>query len=227
MPGNMFLSFDTFFQSEARCQKVVDETEFWNDWEADILPQYIYYAPNQCNDGHGCAACPYPSFAAKTSATASWLENFITRLESKASYKAQRNLYLFVYDENDYLSHKNQVYTVAYGPGVVKSASTYHCPRSGCFFTKSQERILKQDCFGRGDLEGAGDDLQCGNADNTTTLAGTISPKDFYSAYSAANGLKADMTFYNHYSIVPMISNNWDLAPLWQGGSSSRALRLK
>ncbi|GAA3629496.1 alkaline phosphatase family protein [Flavivirga jejuensis] len=49
---NSFASFHNVQKEEARWNKIVSDTEFWNDVANDSLPEYSWFTPDIWNDGH-------------------------------------------------------------------------------------------------------------------------------------------------------------------------------
>ncbi len=49
---NAFASFHTIQKDESRWNKIVSDTEFWNDVTHNTLPEYSWFTPDIWNDGH-------------------------------------------------------------------------------------------------------------------------------------------------------------------------------
>ena len=96
-----FMSFKANSNNTARCAKQVDASNFATDIKNNALPQYVWFVPNQCNDGHDTTI----TFAG--SYLASWMTNFTTL----AGFTTGTTLLHIAFDENDN-SAGNYVYSL-------------------------------------------------------------------------------------------------------------------
>jgi acid phosphatase len=112
------------FVQQERCDRIVDATQFVQD-VAGTFPHFAFYTPDLCNDGHGAPACGFGVFEddQRLDAAASWLSDFLARLEQPAAnpHFMDGTLIIVTFDESDNfipLHTENRVYTLFLGPMV-------------------------------------------------------------------------------------------------------------
>ncbi|KAJ3095920.1 hypothetical protein HDU97_006425 [Phlyctochytrium planicorne] len=116
---NPFISFNSI--RNKRCDRIVNSLQLSIDEATNQLPQYIWFTPDQDNDGHDTTT-PY---------TSSWLSRFLTPRLSHPSYA--RTLFVITYDEADnQAANQNLVYTLLVGAGIDASlkGTTYRSSRN-------------------------------------------------------------------------------------------------
>ncbi|RIB16480.1 phosphoesterase family-domain-containing protein [Gigaspora rosea] len=111
---NPFFSFTTVTKNATRCAKVVNADEFDEDLKNDNLPQFVYYVPNQDNDGHDTNV----TFAANW--YKGWLE---PKLKNKAFTK--KTLIFTVFDEDE-STPINHIYASILGDPVQKGNNNHN-----------------------------------------------------------------------------------------------------
>lgn len=120
---NPFISFNNIRNNPERCAKIVDDQQFFTDIKDGQLPDYMYFAPNQINDGHDVV--PFKETSSSRIAKGSeWLSNLLTPLLTNPLF--QETLFVITFDENDAYTHRsnpsllaeNRIYTVLLGAGV-------------------------------------------------------------------------------------------------------------
>ena len=127
---NPFMSFASI--RNTRCANIVDEIEFAADVAKGTIPNYIFYTPNQVNDGHGVP--PYKKNEHERIGLGSqWLSTFLPGLLKNPLFKD--TLFVVTFDENDVtgdqeskaegsdkpdsvIGKENLIYTVLLGAGV-------------------------------------------------------------------------------------------------------------
>lgn len=117
---NPFMSFLYLSENESYCTDHVksnlklDEMiqKFDYSDQSTRLPQFIFYTPNQNNNGHDTT----PEY------TARYLEKLLAKFDSDAFKDDLRTLFVFTYDEDDkVMGNENRVFTAFYGFGVEES----------------------------------------------------------------------------------------------------------
>ncbi|KAK9364618.1 phosphoesterase family-domain-containing protein [Lipomyces kononenkoae] len=66
-----FVSFETIYTNETRCNKLYNANMFWKHLEEGVLPQFVYFIPNLLNDGHDTNASYFANYIEKT-----WIDTF-------------------------------------------------------------------------------------------------------------------------------------------------------
>ena len=116
---NPFISFTNVSHDAARCANIVDASELATDIEAGTLPDYLFYIPNQKNDGHDTGI----AYADR------WFSGkFKPLLQDRRFMDGM--LLIATYDESGPLSAQNQIYTTLVGdmvrPGAQFTARADH-----------------------------------------------------------------------------------------------------
>jgi hypothetical protein len=106
-----FLSFENVQKNPARCAKVVEGKEFFNDFQNDKLKDFSMYIPDLKNDGHDTGI----SFGDK------WFKKtFDSILHSP---KLPKNLLIVItFDEG--ITVKNHIYTLLFGANVAPGSQS-------------------------------------------------------------------------------------------------------
>lgn len=144
------MSYLSVTQNATRLRQIKNFTSFYDDLQAQTLPQWAFITPNMTNDAHDTNL----TFAAK------WSRSFLEPLLSN-EYFMNNTLVILSFDENDSYSISNRVWTLLLG-GAIDSS-----------------------------LHGTTDD-----------------------------------TFYNHYSTIATVSQNWDLHSLGRWDCDANVLAV-
>ena len=102
-----FLSFKSVQRDPARCAKIVNASELFDDIAAGTLPEYALYIPDKNNDGHDTDV----AFAS------SWLEATWGRLLDDPRFM-RGTLFVVTFDESKRRGG-NRIYTAFYGDSVI------------------------------------------------------------------------------------------------------------
>jgi acid phosphatase len=112
-----FLSFRSVTDDPQQCANVVPATQF----NVGKLPNYAFYTPDICHDGHGGApACKYPP-AQMIDLSMQWLDGFLQPILNDP-VAMTGTLVVVTFDESAHYAH-NRIVTLFLGP-MVKSGYT-------------------------------------------------------------------------------------------------------
>ena len=112
-----FLSFRSVTDDPAQCAHVLPASDF----RSGELPNYAFYTPDMCNDGHGgVPACQFPR-ARMIELSMQWLDGFLMPLLDDP-VAMTGTLVVLTFDESADHSH-NRIVTLFLGP-MVKSGHT-------------------------------------------------------------------------------------------------------
>lgn len=115
---NPFISFTNVSGDPVRCGNIVEAAQFWRDIAAGTLPDYIFYVPNQRNDGHDTGIAYADHWFSTT---------FGPLLQDRRLMEG--TLLIATYDESG-ISERNQIYTTFVGdmvrPGAQFTARADH-----------------------------------------------------------------------------------------------------
>jgi hypothetical protein len=103
---NPFISYVNIQKNPSRCSNIVDASEFDKDAAQGTLPNYVFYVPNEKNDGHDTGV----DFADK------WYRQKFSSYVSNAAFM-ENTVLVSTFDESG-ASVKNQIYTSIVGPAV-------------------------------------------------------------------------------------------------------------
>lgn len=92
-----------------RIEKIKNTTLFFDDLEADRLPQWMFITPNMTSDGHDTSV---------TTAGA-WTSNFVTPLLKNPKFM-KNTLVLITFDETETYTEQNRVLAILLGDAVPK-----------------------------------------------------------------------------------------------------------
>ena len=134
------LSFKAIQQNPERCGRVVNATEFAQDWAANTLPNYSFFTPNNNDNGHDT----------NVATSSKWLHDFLEPLLADAE-RMKNTMFFVTFDESDTI-FTNHVYALALGP-MVKTGLT---ARRG--YNHYSQLKMVEDNFGLDNL-GVGDDF--------------------------------------------------------------------
>ena len=115
------LSFGHIQHSAERCAHVVDAKVFDADIQpGGVFPNYAFYTPNLCHDGHGnqkgCGFGTVGNDEERLTAAAAWLSKRLDTFRSANPDLAAKTLIIVTFDESDnYLPTRNEVFTVFLG----------------------------------------------------------------------------------------------------------------
>lgn len=101
---NPFMTFSSIQANYSRCKNIVDASRFQADVSAGSLPQYIFYLPNLCNDGHDTGVGAAGKFLS------SWVKTYMSQTNVTANGTTVLQL---VFDENDTKTPGNAVFALA------------------------------------------------------------------------------------------------------------------
>ncbi|CAG8830301.1 36369_t:CDS:2, partial [Gigaspora margarita] len=114
-----FILMNNIKTNSARCVNIVPSTQLDTNINNNAVPQYVYYVPNQNNDGHDT----------NVTFVSNWFKNW---LEPKLTNPAftTNTLILFTFDKDDG-SQNNHVFTSLLGTPVISlsnhiDATTYN-----------------------------------------------------------------------------------------------------
>ncbi|KAJ3014827.1 UNVERIFIED_CONTAM: hypothetical protein HDU68_011145 [Siphonaria sp. JEL0065] len=99
------MSFTNISGNSTRCAKIVNSSQLATDAAANNLPNYMFYTPDQNNDGHDTTIA-YAS---------NWLKGFLEPKLTAAVYA--NTLFHVVFDESK-TSSPNNVYSLFVGKGI-------------------------------------------------------------------------------------------------------------
>lgn len=106
---NPLMSYDSVTSDLNRLAKSKNLTMFYNELDANTLPQWMFITPNMTNDGHDSSVTTAGQFA----------NSFLTPLLTNPNFNTDRTLIILTFDEcSNYLA-ANRVYTVLLG-GAIK-----------------------------------------------------------------------------------------------------------
>jgi hypothetical protein len=109
-----FLSFKNVQSDPARCAKIVNASELYDDIAAGTLPEYALYIPDRNNDGHDTDV----AFADR------WLEVTFGPLLDDPRF-IQDTLLVVTFDESKHFGG-NRIYTAFYGDSVIEGTVSEH-----------------------------------------------------------------------------------------------------
>ena len=101
-----FMSYLNIQKNPARCANIVDGAQFDKDAKNGNLPDYVFYVPDNRNNGHDTGV----TFADK------WLSQKFSPYLNDAKFM-QNTVLITTFDESG-VSAKNQIYTSIVGPDV-------------------------------------------------------------------------------------------------------------
>ncbi len=133
-----FMSFTNVSRDKTRCQKIQNETRFFTDLSAGLLPEFSMYIPNMDNDGHDTDV----NFAGR------WLTSKFGTLFANTAGLAD-TLFILTFDENEG-TPGNQIYTSVVGANVIPGAINSQ-PLNHAALLKMVEDELHLGDLGRGD----------------------------------------------------------------------------
>jgi Phosphoesterase family len=103
---NPFISYVNIQRSPSRCANIVNASQFDQDAASGSLPNYVFYIPDENNDGHDTGV----TFAD------TWYRGKFSSYVNDSSFMAKTVL-ISTFDESGW-SAKNQIYTSIVGPAV-------------------------------------------------------------------------------------------------------------
>ena len=109
---NPFISYLNVQRDAARCANIVDASQFDRDLAANQLPQYVFYIPDERNDGHDTSV----SFADR------WYQQRFGAFVADANFM-NGTLLVSTFDESGGYFGKNQIYTTLFGPMIAAGGS--------------------------------------------------------------------------------------------------------
>ncbi|MFT4554025.1 MAG: hypothetical protein ACI9S8_002670 [Chlamydiales bacterium] len=128
---NPFSSFENIIRNQSRWEKIVSESQLWQDVLNGTLPEYSWFTPNMWNDGHylnGTHEDPLERAPALVDQLSIWLESFFGSLgfPGPNSHLPPNTLVVVTFDESDFeqaydrglkytYDGPNQIYTVLLG----------------------------------------------------------------------------------------------------------------
>jgi hypothetical protein len=103
---NPFISYLNIQKNPARCANIVNATQFDRDVASGSLPHYVFFIPNDSNNGHDTGV----AYADK------WYGKKFSALVDDAKFM-DNTVLISTFDESG-ASNKNQIYTTVVGPSV-------------------------------------------------------------------------------------------------------------
>jgi hypothetical protein len=103
---NPFISMNAVRNNPERCAKIVNADQLWKDLESDSLPHFMFYTPNNDNNGHDTTIF----HAGK------WSSKFVHKLLEHKAIR-EETLVILTFDEGLYIG-KNKVFTLLIGNGI-------------------------------------------------------------------------------------------------------------
>ncbi|OCK75113.1 phosphoesterase-domain-containing protein [Lepidopterella palustris CBS 459.81] len=107
---NPLMSYDSVTSDLNRLAKIKNFTMFYQDLNANTLPQWMFITPNMTNDGHDTSV----------TTAGSWAKGFLTPLLSNSNFMS-RTLILLTFDETESYTSNNQVFSILLGDAVPAS----------------------------------------------------------------------------------------------------------
>ncbi|HEX9068298.1 MAG TPA: alkaline phosphatase family protein, partial [Ktedonobacterales bacterium] len=111
---NPFVYFQNIIQNPKRAANIVPATQLANDLSADRVPNFVFLAPNQCNDMHGLApanaaaenipTCGYPASGLDHGAIQlgdKYLSTLVPQIMGSKAW-SEGSVLAIVWDEDDY-----------------------------------------------------------------------------------------------------------------------------
>lgn len=102
-----FISFYNIQNNANRCDNIVNASQFFTDIKTNHLPSFSIYIPNLLNDGHDTNIAYVDH----------WLSNTFSSI-FKQSNVMKDTLFVITFDEDDWTTPINQIYTLFIGAGV-------------------------------------------------------------------------------------------------------------
>jgi len=102
--------FNSVANKEDRLTKIKNTTMFFEDLEANKLPQWMFITPNMTSDGHDTSV----------TVAGQWLYDFLAPLLTNPNFM-QNTLVLITFDENETYSLQNRVFSVLLGDSLPPS----------------------------------------------------------------------------------------------------------
>ncbi|KAJ3273980.1 hypothetical protein HDV01_003650 [Terramyces sp. JEL0728] len=180
---NPFISFD-HIANTTKCDSVKEAAFLDKDVAAGHVADYVFYVPNQINDGHSAnysAAYDYKSPTAQAHRIAvadSFLSTFVPKYLNNPFFKD--TLFLITFDESNVdvvadPQNINHIYTLALGAGVEKGSKD-----DTRYDHYSQIALLNKEwglkSLGRNDVAATPFDLGKPKADTTSAVVPTTAP---------------------------------------------------
>ena len=111
---NPFMSYTDISNNITRCQNIVNSAQFEIDLQNGTLPQYIYYVPDQANDGRDPDG--ESGIDAGINFAGRWIYNKLQHWYTQPNF---HNISLMLaFDENDSVTPSNHVYAVLLNRGA-------------------------------------------------------------------------------------------------------------
>ncbi|KAK7537579.1 phosphoesterase-like protein [Phyllosticta citricarpa] len=104
---NPAVSFENINLHEERLAKIKNTTLFWEDLEADALPQWMFITPNMTSDGHDSSV----------TVAGTWTRTFLEPLLNNTKFM-KNTLVLVTFDENETYTIQNRVLAILLGDAV-------------------------------------------------------------------------------------------------------------
>ncbi|KAI9743500.1 MAG: hypothetical protein M1818_002813 [Claussenomyces sp. TS43310] len=117
---NPAVMLNSVVNSESRLERIKNTTLFFEDLEANTLPQWMFITPNMTDDGHDSSV----------TTAGTWLRWFLDPLLTNPNFM-NNTLVLLTFDENENYAIRNNVFSVLLGDAlpaslVGQSDTTYY-----------------------------------------------------------------------------------------------------
>ncbi|KAK8254111.1 phosphoesterase-like protein [Phyllosticta capitalensis] len=104
---NPAVSFENVNLHEERLANIKNTTLFWEDLEADALPQWMFITPNMTSDGHDSSV----------TVAGAWTRTFLEPLLNNTKFM-KNTLVIVTFDENETYTIQNRVLAILLGDAV-------------------------------------------------------------------------------------------------------------
>ncbi|KAF7115499.1 hypothetical protein CNMCM5793_002457 [Aspergillus hiratsukae] len=149
-----FVSFETIYTNETRCNNLYDSSMFWKHLEEGKLPQFVYFVPNLLNDGHDTNSSYFANYIQET-----WIDTFYNN-----KYFNQGALNYLSLDESGNTTgfntvagdNNNHIYAAIWGDAV-KNRDTYDKYDFVRYNHSSITATLEMNWFGKTGMLGRND----------------------------------------------------------------------
>jgi len=108
---NPAVLYNSITDNAQRLSTIKNFTSFYQDLEANTLPQWMFITPNMTNDGHDTSV----------TTAGSWSASFLQPLLSNPNFNGPKTLILLTFDENHTYTIANNIFGMLLGNAVPES----------------------------------------------------------------------------------------------------------
>ncbi|KAJ3025747.1 UNVERIFIED_CONTAM: hypothetical protein HDU68_006737 [Siphonaria sp. JEL0065] len=196
------ISIASIQDNPERASKIKSGEAFKRDLEAGILPQYIYYTPDQFNNGHDT----------NIRYAGHYISEFLLPLLSHPHFTSRRSLFIVTFDEAAFWMGKNIVATWLLGNAVKSNP----LPEPDLDSTPPPSTTLAPS---NSKSSSKATSVRLPPTDTSATAqdsAGAQLASLFLSAFTKPMVERGftDKTKFDHYSILKTVEENWGLGDL-------------